>query len=150
MDILAVIILKKFSVRLGTTSLVFNIVLMVSAVSRLPLEMILYTLIYIYVGAYFVNMVVSGLSQRKAVMIISNHWEQISEEIMTKLKKGVTLIQGEGGYSGKKEIILYSVIPFQELARFKDLIRKVDANAFVVISETLEVMGHRIGNQPHW
>jgi uncharacterized membrane-anchored protein YitT (DUF2179 family) len=112
--------------------------------------MILYTLIYIYVTAYFVNLVVTGLSQRKAVMIISERWQEISTEIMAKLDRGVTVIHGQGGYTGKKQNILYSVIPFQELGRFKDLIRKVDPNAFVIITETMEVMGHRIGNQPHW
>ena len=150
MDILAIIILKKFSVRLGTTSLAFNAVLMLTAISRLPLEMILYTLIYIYVSAYFVNLMVSGLSQRKAVMIVSDRWQLISKEIMEKIGRGVTVVHGEGGYTGKEQKILYSVIPFQELPRFKDLIREIDPQAFVVITETLEVMGQRIGNQPHW
>jgi uncharacterized membrane-anchored protein YitT (DUF2179 family) len=150
MDILAIIILKKFSVRLGTTSLAFNAVLMLTAISRLPLEMILYTLIYIYVSAYFVNLMVSGLSQRKAVMIVSDRWQLISREIMEKIGRGVTVVHGEGGYTGREQKILYSVIPFQELPRFKDIIRKIDPQAFVVITETLEVMGQRIGNQPHW
>jgi uncharacterized membrane-anchored protein YitT (DUF2179 family) len=69
---------------------------------------------------------------------------------MTRMERGVTVIHGEGGYSGKQRKILYSVIPFQELARFKRLIHDVDPEAFVVITETLEVMGQRIGNQPHW
>jgi uncharacterized membrane-anchored protein YitT (DUF2179 family) len=150
MDILAIIILKKFSVRLGTTSLVSNVLLMLAAVSHLPLDMILYTLIYIYVSAYFVNLVVTGLSQRKAVMIVSSRWQEISSEIMEKMGRGVTVVHGEGGYTGKEQKILYSVITFQELARFKELIRKLDPEAFVVITETLEVMGQNIGNQPHW
>ena len=112
--------------------------------------MILYTLIYIYVSAYVVNLVVSGLNQRKAVMIVSDQWQVISAEIMEKMNRGVTVVHGEGGYSGKEQKILYSVIPFQELARFKELIRKIDPKAFVVITQTLEVMGQKIGNQPHW
>lgn len=150
MDILSVIFFKKFSIRLGTTSLVFNVLLMVTAISRIPLEMILYTLIYIYVCSHIVNLVVTGFSQRKAVLVISECWAEISGEIVRKLDRGVTLIHGEGGYSGARRKILYSVIPFQELARFKNLIRRIDPGAFVVISDTLEVMGQKIGNQPHW
>jgi uncharacterized membrane-anchored protein YitT (DUF2179 family) len=93
---------------------------------------------------------VSGLSQRKAVMVVSDRWQLISKEIMEKIGRGVTVVHGEGGYTGREQKILYSVIPFQELPRFKDLIRKIDPQAFVVITETLEVMGQRIGNQPHW
>lgn len=150
MDILGIIILKKYSVRLGTTSLLFNVVLMLTAVSRIPLEMILYTLIYIFVSAHFVNLVVMGLSQRKAVMIISDQWQKISDEIMSKLQRSVTVLHGEGGYSGKERKILYSVIPFQTLPRFKAIIQTIDPSAFVVITDTLEVMGTRVGNQPHW
>ena len=150
MDILAIIFLKRFSIRLGTTSLVFNVILMLTAMARLPMEAVLYTLIYIYVSVHFMNLVVTGLSQRKSVMIISNHWQAISNEIMTKLDRGVTVIHGEGGYTKKQQKILYSIIPFQELARFKEVVRSIDPNAFVVINNTLEVMGHRIGNQPHW
>jgi uncharacterized membrane-anchored protein YitT (DUF2179 family) len=83
-------------------------------------------------------------------MIISPQWKEISHQIMDKLQRGVTIVKGEGGYSGQQLRILYSVVTFTELSRFKELIRKVDPNAFVVVTETLEVMGRRIGNQPHW
>jgi uncharacterized membrane-anchored protein YitT (DUF2179 family) len=150
LDILSVILFKKFSIRLGTTVMVFNALLMITAAFRIPLEMVLYTLIYLYVTSHIVNLVVTGLSQRKAIMIISPKWEEISREIINSLQRGVTVVRGEGGYSGQERRILYSVMTFQELARFKELIRKIDPEAFVVVTETLEVMGKRIGNQPHW
>jgi uncharacterized membrane-anchored protein YitT (DUF2179 family) len=102
------------------------------------------------VTSYFVNLIVTGLSQRKAVMIISPQWQKISNEIREGLQRGVTVVRGEGGYSGNELHILYSVITFSELSRFKDMIRRIDPEAFVVVTETLEVMGKRIGNQPHW
>jgi len=150
MDILAIIVYKKASVRIGTTNLVFNIILLLAAALRIPLEMVLYTLIYIYATAYMVNLVVTGFSQRKAVMIISKEWRAIADEIMNRMNRGVTVVQGEGGYSRQSMRILYSVISFNELSRFKNLVRQLDPDAFVVISETMEVMGKGIGNQPHW
>ena len=150
LDILTVILFKKFSIRPGTLVLIFNGFLMIAAAFRIPLEMVLYTLIYMYVTSYCVNLVVTGLSQRKAVMIISPRWNEISREIIEKLQRGVTVVRGEGGYSGQGLHILYSVITFTELSRFKEIIRKIDPEAFVVVTETLEVMGKRIGNQPHW
>lgn len=150
MDILAVIIYKKFSVRIGTTNLAFNLLLLVAAALRIRLEMILYTLIYIYVTSYMVNLVVTGFSQRKAVMIVSKQWRPIADEIINRMQRGVTVVQGEGGYSGQPMRILYSVITFSELSRFKNRVRQIDPEAFVVVTETLEVMGRGIGNQPHW
>ena len=61
-----------------------------------------------------------GLSQRKAIMIISAKWEEISREIMNKLQRGVTVVRGQGGYTGRDLHILYSVIAFTELSCFKE------------------------------
>lgn len=149
-DILSVILLKLFSVRLGTTILAFNGIILVAAAVLFSLEMALYTMIYLYISSYMVNLVVTGFNQRKAVYIISPQWKDISQEIMKELQRGVTILKGEGGYTGKDQHILYTVITFRELGRLKGLVRRLDPDAFVVVSETLEVMGHRIGNQPHW
>jgi len=150
LDILSIILFKRFSVRPGTTVMAFHAALLLIALFRLPLERVLYTVIYFFINAYFVNLVVIGLSQRKAVMIISPRWKEISREIMEKLHRGVTIVRGKGGFSGQELHIIYSVITLTELSRFKGLVRKIDSDAFVVVSETLEVMGKRIGNQPHW
>jgi len=150
LDILTVILFKKYSIRPGPFVLAFNSILMLVAAARIPMEMVLYTLIYLFVSTHFMNLVIVGLSQRKAIMIISPKWEEISQEIMNRLNRGVTVVPGRGGYTGKEMHILYSVITFTELARFKEMIRKIDPEAFVVVTETLEVMGKIIGNQPHW
>ena len=52
--------------------------------------------------------------------------------------------------TGKEQNVLYTVITFRELARLKKSIRDIDPDALVIVNETLEVMGRRIGNQPHW
>jgi uncharacterized membrane-anchored protein YitT (DUF2179 family) len=150
LDILSVILLKRFSVRLGTTILGFNSLILIAGAVLLSLEGAIYTLIYIYVNSHMVNVVVTGLSQRKAIFIISPEWERISHEIMDKIQRGVTILKGRGGYTGGDIQILYTVVSMQELPRLKDLVRKIDPDVFVVVSNTLEVMGTRIGNQPHW
>jgi len=150
LDVLSVILFKRFSIRPGTTVMTFHVILLFIAAFRLPMEIVLYTMIYLYINSYFVNLVVIGLSQRKAVMIISPRWEEISRQIMDRFQRGVTVVRGQGGYTSKEVHILYSVITFAELSRFKEMVRNLDPNAFVVVTETLEVMGKRIGNQPHW
>lgn len=150
LDILSVILFKRFSIRLGTSILAFNSFILAAGAILFSLEMALYTLIFLFGTSYMVNLVVTGLSQRKAVFIISLQWEEISQEIMKKIQRGVTIIGGRGGYTGREEHILYTVITFRELSRLKQLVSSIDPDAFVVVTETLEVMGHRIGSQPHW
>jgi len=149
-DILSVILLKFFSFRLGNTSLGFNIIILSTAVLLFPLEKTLYTLIYIYVSTHVLNLVVTGLSQRKAALIISSQWEQISQDIIYRIRRGVTISKAKGGFSGREMKVLYTVITFRELPRLKRIVRESDPDAFVVVTDTLEVMGQGIGNQPHW
>jgi len=150
LDILSVILLKRFSIRIGTTVMAFNFTLMVASLFRFHLDIVLYTLIYLFVTTQLINLVVTGLNQRKAVMVVSPQWQEIAREIMETMQRGVTIVNGEGGYTGHPLRIIYSVITFQELSRFKEMVRQHDPQAFVVITETLEVMGKGIGNQPHW
>jgi uncharacterized membrane-anchored protein YitT (DUF2179 family) len=149
-DILSVVLLNRFSVRVGNTILAFNIIVLTGASILFSLESALYTMIYMYVASRITELVLTGLSQRKAVIIISPKWEEISRKILNEIVRGVTIIKGQGAYSGKDENILYTVITFRELPRVKDIVKEADPEAFVVVHETLEVMGHRIGNQPHW
>lgn len=149
-DILSVALYKRFSIRLGSTTLAFNSGILLLAALLISLESALYTLIYIYVSSRILNLVVTGLSQRKAVYIVSPRWEEISRNIIQSIHRGVTILDGHGGYSGQNENVLYTVISFHELSRLKQLIRQMDPKAFVVVNDTLEVMGHRIGNQPQW
>lgn len=150
LDILSVIMLQRFSIRLGSTSLAFNAVILMGGALLFTLERALYTLVFVFVSSYVLDIVVTGLSQRKTVFIISPKWKEISEEILHRIRRGLTIIEGKGGYTGRDEQIIYTVITFRELVELKRIVRRLDPSAFVVVTDTLEVMGHRIGTQPHW
>ncbi|MCE5283956.1 MAG: YitT family protein, partial [Deltaproteobacteria bacterium] len=145
-----VILLQRFSIRLGTTVLAFNVLVLVASALFFSLEAALYTMLYLFVSSRIVDLVISGLTQRKAVFIISPQWERISPRILREIHRGVTILRGQGAYSGNEQRILYTVVTFPEVATLKQIVRNEDPGAFVVVSDTIEVMGHRIGNQPHW
>jgi uncharacterized membrane-anchored protein YitT (DUF2179 family) len=149
-DILSVILYNRFSIRLGTTILGFNTFILGTAAFFFSLEDSLYTLIYLYVVTKIIDLVVNGLSQRKAALIVSPSWEKISSRILKELTRGVTILHGQGAYSEGEKRVLYTVVTFQEISLLKSIVKNEDPDAFVVISDTAEVMGHRIGNQGHW
>jgi uncharacterized membrane-anchored protein YitT (DUF2179 family) len=149
-DILSVMLLKRFSIGIGNTILAVNCLVLLLVALAYSLTALLYTLIVIYVSTKVASIVITGFSQRKAVMIISPAWQKISREILKDIRGGVTIIKGKGGYSGKEENILYTVVTIREVGSLKRLVQRIDPDAFVVISPTQEVMNYRIGNQPHW
>jgi len=149
-DILSVMLLKRFSIGIGSTILAVNCIVLLLVALAYSLEAVLYTLIVIYVSTKVATIVITGFSQRKAVIIISPEWQKIHGEILKDIRRGVTIIKGEGGYTGREEHILYTVVTIREVGSLKRLIQGIDPEAFVVISPTQEVMNSRIGNQPHW
>ncbi len=149
-DIISVILLKQLSIRLGSTTLFVNAAILLVAMVLFSMESILYTLIHIFVASRVIDLVITGMSQRKAVFIISKQWKEIQQQIFKQLNRGVTIINGCGGYTGEEANLLYTVVTFGELGRLKALVKTTDPNTFLVVSDTFEVMGHGIGNQPHW
>lgn len=150
LDVLSVALMKRFSIRLGTTLLGFNLLILISGAAMFSFEGALYTLVFIYVSSKMINLVITGLSQRKAVFTITARWKEVTSEIIEQIHRGVTQLQGWGGYTGKELRVLYSVMSFRELNTFKQIINRIDPDAIVVVNDTIEVMGQRIGNQPHW
>lgn len=150
MDLLSVMLLKRYSIGLGNTILTSNALVLLLVTFFYSLDAVLYTLIVLYVSSHIANLVITGLSQRKSVMIISPKWQEISDVILHKIHRGATILQGEGGFTGTPERIIYTVVTLGEIGQLKARIRKVDPDAFVVVSNTIEVMNYRIGNQPHW
>jgi len=150
LDILSVVLLRRFSITLGNTVFSVNLIVLSSVAAFYSIDAFLYTLIVIFVSSKITDIVVTGLSQRKMVIIISSQWEAINREILKDVHRGVTIIEGEGGFSGQQEHILYAVLPLTEIGPVKNMIRQIDPEAFIVISNTLEVINSRLGNQPHW
>jgi len=149
-DIISVILLNRFSISVGKTTLSFNVVILVVAAVMLSLDLALYSLIFIYVVARMVDLVLTGLSKRKVLVIVSNKSQQILDALLHRIHRGVTVIEGRGGYTGQGRQLLYTVITIRDLSQVKAIVREIDPNAFAVIQDTLEVMGLHIGNQPHW
>jgi len=145
--ILAVYLNKKWEIRPGWTYSLFNSVILVGGAIIFSLEMALYTLIYIFTMGKVIDAVITGFNQRKQILIISDQPDLLAQEILKHLNRGVTFLEGEGAYTHKSKHIIFSIVSLTELARMKDLIFEIDPHAFVVINDTLEVLGYRHGSR---
>jgi uncharacterized membrane-anchored protein YitT (DUF2179 family) len=66
-----------------------------------------------FVTAQITDLVVTGLSKRKMIHVISSQWQEVSQRIMNDLKRGVTVIPARGGFSGEERPIIYTVVTFR-------------------------------------
>ena len=83
-----------------------------------------------------------GLDTAKVAYIISNFDREISEAIVQRMDRGVTILKGEGAYSGDKKRVLMCAFKQKEIVSLKELIFDVDPNAFIIVCNAHEVTGN--------
>ncbi|MGH0448053.1 YitT family protein [Bacillus mycoides] len=125
----------------GKGVLIIDIVVISGSVFIIGQEKAMYTLVAVFVGAKVIDFIVEGMDTKTAVTIISNQPDLIRETITKNMTRGVTVLEGRGGYTGKNKEVLYIVINKQELVKLKQVISRVDEDAFVVIHDVRDVLG---------
>lgn len=147
LDILAIYVTKRFGIRPGAVLMAANLLIILTGIEFFDLEIALYSIIFVYTNSKVIDMVITGFNSRKSLLIVSNHSTEIAGQILTHFNRGVTFLKGEGGYTGEKKDIIFTVTTLTELARMKDMVFKIDPNSFMVVNDTLEVFGKRHGSQ---
>ncbi|SFS85023.1 YitT family protein [Paenibacillus sp. 453mf] len=141
LTILAQIIQKYSGLRLSLSVMLLDGAVIVLAGMLLSLENSLYALISLYVTGKVIDAVEMGFGTSKVAYIISNHTEPITKSILHDLDRGVTKLSAQGGYTDDDRTVLMVVVGQSEIARLKTLVRAVDPNAFVTITNAHEVLG---------
>lgn len=140
-DVLGNILKNKKNISIGTFSFAFNIILLIIYSFFTPLNTVLYTTISMFIGSKIVDLIIVGIVKNKMVTIISTKPQEITEKILTTLHRGVTVFEGEGGYTNNHERILQCVITHYQVPALKELVYSIDPKSFMYVSETIEVQG---------
>ena len=101
----------------------------------------MYAIIAVFISSKVINWVLEGTHHAKAAFILSNHSEEISEAIMTKLPRGVTGIKAQGMYTKQDKDMLYVVVSRKEITKLRDMVKAIDHEAFITIADVREVLG---------
>ena len=104
-----------------------------------------YAVIAVFVTSSVMDFILSGGKACKQVFIISPKYKQISSKIFSRMDRGATLIEAKGMYSKNSRPILLCVVAKKEIAELTGLVKNIDRNAFVIISEIREVFGEGFG-----
>lgn len=105
------------------------------------LERALYAIITIVVVNRIVDTIIEGIKFAKVAYIITDKYEQVSQAVLHEVGRGITGIQAKGMYTGAERCVLFCVVTKKELVFLKELVGKIDENAFIIVSDAREVMG---------
>ncbi|AWI05324.1 YitT family protein [Clostridium drakei] len=132
-EIVAIILDKRSTFSVGQIVLFFNFFILTSAGFVFGWDRAMYSLIAYFIAIKLIDIIVEGIDESKAVFIISNKHEDISQAIMDRLGRGITLLNGKGGYKGVTTDVIYVVVSRLEISKLKSIVHGFDENALVTI-----------------
>ena len=146
-DIIAMILAKYTKLSLGKLVMIVDGAIVLFTLAQptetgvIGWEFAIYSLIIIFIEGKIIDMVVSGASYHKTVLIISDQFESIAAKINNDLKRGATIFTGTGAYTGESKKMVYAVMSRREVEILKQHIKEIDPKAFVNVTEANEILG---------
>lgn len=144
-DIIALNIHKRMPhISTGNIILIADIVtlVMVFFVYK-SFESVMYAIVTIFVSIKVIDTISYGTSRGngKLMFIITNNYDEVSKGIMKDLERGVTLLDGEGAYSGEKKRVIMCAVRPQQVYRIQNGVKSIDPNAFIIVTTAGTIRG---------
>ena len=141
-EVMAVIFAKKIGVSVGSFVMAYNIVLYVVCGFILQSWILpLYSIVTYFAALKTIDFIVEGFDRAKAATIIASvsRCDEICNALSEEFQSGVTVMQAQGGYSGKDKVMIYFVVNRFQIGKLKEIVREIDKKAYISITEVADV-----------
>lgn len=125
----------------GTSSIIFNIIIIFLGALTFGFDMGVYAIIILVVSSMLVDKIIIGMSNSKKFMIYTRESKKVKKLIEEEFMTGFTIFPTVGGYSHIRGAMIMCVIRNRDVNLFKQMILEIDPTAFFVISDCYEVQG---------
>lgn len=142
-EIVAILFNKRLPFSVGEVVMFFNIFILGSAGFVFGWDRAMYSLIAYYIAFKMIDVTIEGFDESKSIWIISDKHKVIGDTLLSRLGRGVTYLNGEGGYTGDEKKVIFCVITRLEEAKLKSIVEEVDPSAFLAIGNIHDVKGGR-------
>ena len=142
-EITAIILDRKTSFSVGEVVMFFNLFILGAAGFVFGWDKAMYSLVAYFIISKMIDVVLKGLDESYAVMIVSDEYEEIADALMHRLGRGVTYLHGQGAYTGDDTQVLYCVVTRLEVVKLKEIALEKDETAFVTINPVHDIVGGR-------
>jgi uncharacterized membrane-anchored protein YitT (DUF2179 family) len=142
-EVVAVMLTRRLPFSVGEIVMFFNLFILGSAGFVFSWDRAMYSLIAYFVAMKTIDLAIQGLEESYSATIVTDTPEQIRQAIIHRLGRGVTELEGKGGYSGEPKGVFFCVVTRLELAKLRSVVSEIDPDAFVSIEHVTEVMGGR-------
>lgn len=119
-----------------------GIVILVSFIVFKNTELVLFGIFSLFFSTFCVDWLIKKLNISKIAFVVTGKGDEISHHLVSTSPRGVTLIKAIGAYSSKRKQVLFCALKGHEVAEFQKKILGIDSDAFIVYSESQEIMGN--------
>ena len=127
---------------MGRLLMMIDLVVIVAvAVTFRNLYSALYGLVALFISSFVMDQVLYGMDKVKVAYIISDAYEAITAAIIHDMDRGVTILNGRGGWSGKEKQVLMVAFKQRQIVKLKQTVKELDPAAFLIVCEAHEVLG---------
>lgn len=147
-DIICQIISRYFKISIGDSIKIFNFIVIVASGFFLgengniyAWSNVMYAIIVIYIISILNDRVLLGISRSKSFYIITDKEREVKHFLINELGKGVTILEGRGGYTGNRKKVIVCAIPTKEYFLAKEGILEIDKDAIILINDVYQSSG---------
>lgn len=146
-DLAGAMLSGKFpNISLPNAMMMIDLVVVVFAgVVEKNIEISLYSMIAMFTTVKVIDLVLEGVGYLKAFYIITNMPEEVGDKLMKDLNRGLTSLQGKGMYTKESKEVLLCVVSRSQFTQVKEIVKSIDPDAFVMVTEMSEVLGEGFG-----
>ncbi|MFC6171286.1 YitT family protein [Loigolactobacillus jiayinensis] len=140
-DVVARVIERQQGISMGRTLLIVDVIVLTLSLSYLDVRHMMYTLLASFIFSQVVDFTQEGAYAARGILIISDDYQVIADDIMAQLDRGTSFLNAEGGYQHAAKQVIYCVVAPNEIALVKRIIAQHDEKAFISIINVHEVLG---------
>jgi uncharacterized membrane-anchored protein YitT (DUF2179 family) len=145
-DIVARLLTRYTHVHVGKTLLMADFAIALSAFFALGIRQGMYSLLGLIMKGFIIDIVIESMNESKKIEIVTSKPEEIEDYILREMHRGATVISAKGAYSGQERTILTAVLGRAQAIRLRAFVKNTDPHAFIVITNTSEIIGKGFRN----
>ena len=147
MDIVALILQKYAKIDVGKAVLCANTLIAIGAIFIFGgVERSLLSMVGLFANSFIIDSVIDSFHACKYFVVITDKTELVSEYIMNHLGHGVTIVDAVGAYTQTKKGMIHTVCRRYEAIKLRQAVKKIDENAFIVVTTSSEIIGKGFRN----
>lgn len=140
-DVLQQILSKYAKISVGKAKIITDGTIVLFGGFAFGWQMVLYSIVCIVIFGIVTDRVMLGISSTKALYIITEKEDEIKDYLLHRASHGLTLLEGKGGYTDRRQNIIMCLVPNRQYFSVKEEIELLDKNAFLIVTDAYQSSG---------